>query len=524
MRRREIILLCLLAILLIPSCSEYIPFLEEKAGSFAAIGQRDGIVCISENNGDGRGKPVTLTVGFTGDGDRDYSYQWFSCSDENKSNAARIEGATEKTYTTGYLGEIGKVYYYYCEITGKEGLVKRTKETKVYYVCCTGLPTLIINTSDNVEIINKTDKIPATIRFVSATQDLESESTIKGRGNASWDYFPKRSYTIKLDKKTAFGSLPKSKKWALVSNYNDKTLLRNWFASFMDNSVLDSDSNWNPSYLHVDCILNGEYIGNYTLVEQIRIDDNRLNLPDISKQADPADGGFILEVNWRMDEAYNFISDHGVTFSLKDPDLEDLDAGQAEAVFSYIRSVINYAESVLYSGNYDQFASCFDILSFVDWYIVNEIAKTWDGRFRTSVYMYYDPADSLIHMGPDWDYDDSWGGSDSYDRLSTDGFYLNDCAWYSQLFKCPDFVSALKDRWNDRKAAIIDSVNHLQTMSETIAVSADLNFKKWDILGTRAFTAAPGYRKRKTYQSEIDFMKNWIIERINWLDPAINSL
>ena len=61
-------------------------------------------------------------------------------------------------------------------------------------------------------------------------------------------------------------------------------------------------------------------------------------------------------------------------------------------------------------------------------------------------------------------------------------------------------------------------------MSETLAVSANLNFKKWDILGTRVFTSAPGYEKRKTYQSEIDFMKNWILERIEWLDPAINGL
>lgn len=522
MKRILLLLTCVLTVFV--SCSDYIPYLESQDSSFEAIPKQNNIACISENNGDGTGKPVTLTVSFVEDENKSYNYQWYSCSSISKANPEKIEGATDSSFTTGIIEEIGKPYYYFCEIQESNGAFTKTRETKAFSVCCTGLPTLYISTEDKREIINKTDWIPSTFSFISEDQNLELSASVKGRGNASWNYFPKRSYTIKLDKKNSIGDLPKSKRWVIVSNYNDKTLLRNWFASYMDNTVFGRDGDWDPSYIHVDCILNGEYIGSYTLTEQIRIDDNRIIIPDITEVADYKDGGFILEANFRLDEAYNFISSIGIPFSLKDPDMEDTEIEIAAEIFEYIKSKVNNAESILRSNDFEEISKTVDLDSFVDWYIVNEIAKTFDGRFRTSVYMYYDPSDGLFHMGPDWDYDDSWGGSDYEDRLKTEDFYLNESGWYQYLFNNDEFIEMVRNRWNDKYTETLESISALQSKADEIEASANQNFIKWELLGTSVFTSAPGYRNRKTYQSEVDFMKEWLEDRIIWLNDAINAL
>ena len=64
----------------------------------------------------------------------------------------------------------------------------------------------------------------------------------------------------------------------------------------------------------------------------------------------------------------------------------------------------------------------------------------------------------------------------------------------------------------------------IQETADSISSSAELNFHKWQILGSFAWPNAPGFIKRKTYQSEIDYMVNWLNERFNWLDAELPKL
>ena len=50
-----------------------------------------------------------------------------------------------------------------------------------------------------------------------------------------------------------------------------------------------------------------------------------------------------------------------------------------------------------------------DVDSFVDWYLVNEFSKNSDAIFQKSVFVYYDPADGKLRMGPNWDFDLAFG-------------------------------------------------------------------------------------------------------------------
>ena len=116
-----------------------------------------------------------------------------------------------------------------------------------------------------------------------------------------------------------------------------------------------------------------------------------------------------------------------VAFSLKEPtssDIEDvlsLRYGKtegmklAESVKDYIKTYINDVHAKLYSDDFadvdsdNYYGDYLDVDSFVDWWIMEEFARNTDSNFFASCFMYYDPKDYLIHMGPVWDFDLGFG-------------------------------------------------------------------------------------------------------------------
>ena len=81
------------------------------------------------------------------------------------------------------------------------------------------------------EIKSKEDKHPGS--YVAVISDggrtllVDANAQMKGRGNGSWT-FPKKPFQIKFEKKKQPLDAPaKAKKWTLINNYGDKTLMRN---------------------------------------------------------------------------------------------------------------------------------------------------------------------------------------------------------------------------------------------------------------------------------------------------------
>ena len=62
-------------------------------------------------------------------------------------------------------------------------------------------------------------------------------------------------------------------------------------------------------------------------------------------------------------------------------------------------------------------------------------------------------------------------------------------------------------------------------IDETAAMlerSAAMNFQRWRILGTYVWPNAGNVWERTTYQSEIDYLKDWLTRRMEWMDKEIN--
>ena len=361
-------------------------------------------------------------------------------------------------------------------------------------------------------------KIDATLSVFSKDNRLtDAPLTIKGRGNSSWFNAPKKSYTLKFEYKQDFLGLGKHKSFALIANYFDKTLLRNVSAYSLAKKVFTKMS-WAPSAKTVNLFIDGVYQGLYSAVESVKIAKNRVNIPDISDLVALQDMtafdeyGFILEVNDRLDEDFNFISENKVPFSLKEPDGSDL----TPEICNKIEEKTNQIEAEVYAGNF----SNIDLYSFADWWIVEELAKNTDSQFYSSCYMYFDPSDKKIHMGPVWDFDLGFGNNGV--DVKTEGFQAdeaqNGANWILELRKSEEFKNIVKERWNTCKPLIESyfSGEYEENLSN-IKKDVDVNFIRWPILGKSVWKAPNDCEERKDYDSEVEYFKTWKDNRINWL-------
>lgn len=385
------------------------------------------------------------------------------------------------------------------------------------------LPSVSVNlglSEANFEAFKKKEKINATLSVFSKDNPLADASlTIKGRGNSSWFNAPKKSYTIKFEKKQEFLGFASNKSFALIANYFDKTLLRNITAYSLAKKVFTKMS-WAPSAKTVHLFIDGVYQGLYSAVETIKIAENRVNIKDISdfvssqETTNFEDYGFILEVNDRMDEYTSFKSDKGVPFSLKEPDGKDLN----KDICNKIEEKTNSVEAKVYQGDFSEFD--LDLYSFADWWIVEELAKNTDSQFYSSCYMYFDPAYKTFHMGPVWDFDLGFGNN--MVDVNTDGFQADAAKaganWILELRKSEKFMNIVKERWNECKPLIESyfSGEYEENLSN-IKKDVDVNFIRWPILGKSVWKAPNDCEKRKTYDSEVEYFKTWKDNRIQWL-------
>ncbi|MGB0930611.1 MAG: CotH kinase family protein, partial [Chitinophagales bacterium] len=264
----------------------------------------------------------------------------------------------------------------------------------------TGLPIMYINTENGAAIASKDEYVEGNIDFFGA-KNAESFSSndikIRGRGNSSWALFPKKSYQIKFDDKMEIMGMPKDKRWVLLSNYSDKTMLRNKIS--LDLGQISS-LDWTPQSEFVELFLNGHYRGTYLLTQKVEETSNRVDITN---------DGFLLEVDQldRLNEEDVYFQSDLLLFNIQAPDVE-----WEDSEYLYIKEYINEIEDVLYSETFNDpingYTKYIDVDSFVDWYLINEITKNNDAVFAASVFMNHIPGEKL-KMGPIWDFDIALG-------------------------------------------------------------------------------------------------------------------
>lgn len=396
-------------------------------------------------------------------------------------------------------------------------------------------------------------KLNATLDVFNCEEKIKSaELTIKGRGNSSWKNAPKKSYTIKFKEKQNFLGLGENKSFALIANYFDKTLLRNMTSYELAKNVFGKMP-WNPGTKCVQLFINNVYQGVYLAVETIKISGSRVDIPDVSecKNIEEFENfGFILEIDSRQDEDFNFETEKNVPFSLKEPGGEDLQPSVKESLQEKIRGKIQAAENAVYSEDFANpesvtyYGKFLDVDSFVDWWLMEELAKNTDSNFYSSCYMYFKPDEKKLFMGPVWDFDLGWGNINFYNPdESYTGFKAEEKitgkeenesgksweSWILRLRQDENFVKKAKERWievkpqvesyfNSEKTEDMSYKNNLAFLNNN---EAELNFVRWPILGKSVWKNPAGCEDRKTYGDENKFFTGWQNNRIKWMDENL---
>ena len=381
------------------------------------------------------------------------------------------------------------------------------------------IPVIKIETNNLEEISSKEDYVKGTFEFNSGDYDFEDfvqPIKIRGRGNSTWD-MPKKSYQFKLDEKHNLFNFPEDKKWLMLANYSDKTMLRNALAFELGYlSILD----WTPNYHFAEVVINGKAKGLYQFTEKVETgDDNRVKI---------GDEGFLLEVDQlsRIDyDDISFWTEKKLLFVVKDPDLE---SGSSE--LEKIKSYVIQTENVLYSEEFDDpfngYSKYIDVDSFVDWYLINEISKNNDAIFFSSVYMNYVQGGKL-KMGPIWDFDIAFGNINYNNNEKIDGFYVKNAPWIERLFQDKFFVEKVKSRYNyfySNKNTIIDKSNYY---SEQLAQARFNNENTWNVLGKYVWPNNVTFNSSwssSPFKEEQNYLNSWISDRMDWLNVEINKL
>ena len=377
----------------------------------------------------------------------------------------------------------------------------------------TGLPVVIINTPDSKAITSKTDWMDdteITIYKNDGTIDYtDNKSQIRGRGNSTWDY-PKKPYALKLNKKSEILGMPKHKRWVLLANWMDRTLMRNEFAFEI---ARNTDLAWTPRGQFVEVILNGKHIGNYYLCEQIKIDENRVNIAEMKEtdiDGDNITGGYLMELDVYYDEVNKFKSAYReLPYMFKDPDEDVLQPAQMEYLKNYVNSMERdlYAENWLENREYTEYM---DVNSFIDWWFVHELAENGESGWPKSSYMYKDRLGKLT-AGPVWDFD--WGTFIPNRQY----FFIKNAIYYGRLFQDPEFGKLTKERWQTLKPKFESIPNKIRSQAEAIRHSEWINHELWPV------TSTENLDQDLSFKDAINRMINAYESKLKWLDQQIEG-
>ena len=362
-----------------------------------------------------------------------------------------------------------------------------------------GLPRIVIKTEYSKEIEDRENYVNAEFQIFGKNKPKSKiyDMLIRGRGNTTWVYYPKKPYAIKFNKKVSLFGMPGAKNWVLLANYRERTLMRNALAFKV---ASNTDLEWSPKGVFVELFLNGTFLGNYYLCEKVEVKESRVN---IDKNA------YLLEFDRNYDEEYKFrttIKNYPV--NIKNPD------NPTAASFAYIQDYIDTVESILY-GKMDglDIEEYIDLKSFVDYFIVNNIAQNYEINGPKSVFMHKD-LNGKLKIGPVWDFDYM---TFNPSRL---GLCCTERLWYDKLLKNKNFISLLKQQWNSYKEAFFKNDVFIDSIADYIHDSNERNYSIWpiriktDLIGDEKFS----------FDDAVEMLKTVYINQISRLDLEINGL
>ncbi len=339
---------------------------------------------------------------------------------------------------------------------------------------------------------------------------------VRLRGNSTL-YYPKSSFKIKFDEDVPLLGMHAYDEWCLIANYPDKTLLRNWLAYEMAARL---GMPFVPTHRFVEVYVNGKHQGNYLLTDQVEIGETRVNIPKLKKSSSNITGGYLMEADYRAKEEADAIwwESYGMPISLKQP--KEPTAEQLK----YISTFVQNADSLIMAGD-TKGLKYFDYESTTQWFLINELFKNCDASGFASIFFYKNADDDKLYMSPAWDFDIGAGNAAHNAKAGT----LTTSDWYVRYWAR---IARLHDTgyntwwkytvtyWIANRQKLRDVIEMIDPLVETYKLSIDENNKLWPDMQEPSGFVVQG---NTTYQMQIDYLKNFLNKRYDWLNTKFES-
>ena len=222
---------------------------------------------------------------------------------------------------------------------------------------------------------------------------------------------------------------------------------------------------------------------------------------------------------------------------------------------TYIEDYVDQCLKALSDQNWELICELMDVDSFVDFYIIQEMYMNKDCFWR-SVYFYKEPGGKL-YAGPVWDMDqgagnvsDMFGGGvdettpdidfKKYDYTNSKGevewtknegvpWIAGVNTWYRRLLRNEEFVALVQTRLKEYGPVMMEILDAATTDNSNsdsyyslYGEAMERNFERWQILGRRLWPNSKKVASMTTVTEQIDYTREWLIERYNVLCKHYN--
>ena len=382
--------------------------------------------------------------------------------------------------------------------------------------------------------------------------DYEGYISLRYRGNSTFNDSPKKPLSFRtLDGPIKYASkqrvkilgMGKDDNWALLAPYSDKSMMRDLLAFEISRPWME----YTPQGRYCEVFLDGTYYGVYILCEVVSEGKHRLNLAKPRKEGIELTGDYLVEVDYDDDVHYRSkyhpvdsngkaLTDRFIHFQYKSPKYEDLNSAQLHYINRRIDAMEQALASPQFSDPKQGYRRYIDVTSFIDYQIAMELGHSIDGyRKSGKLYKRRDNVDGRFKTVV-WDMNLAYGNCKIREGWRTEGwiYQSNDLFyaegedflipfWWTRLNSDEAYTAMLRDRWaqyrqsNLREEALMAVIDSMATVL-TAQGAMQRDSQAWPRWGKYVW---PNYYISKDFDDEIAFLKQWLHDRIAWMDSQL---
>ena len=380
-----------------------------------------------------------------------------------------------------------------CTLFFPNGILAQYSEEEIHlpqdYLSNT-LPVMYVTTDSLKPIESKNIYLKGTYYFdpkgvegVDSIGSVDNQLAlqIRGRGNASWT-LAKKPYRIKLDKKTSFFGMSKSKHFALMAHFTD------WRGFLKEESGYEVSRRmklaFTPEQHPIELVVNGDYKGIYFITQNIRVDKDRVNITE-QEEGDTIPenitGGWLIEKDNYVDSPqFDLPRSKKFHITIHSPEV------MSDQQMDYIKNFVTTADSLLYVEDKmsREWENYIDIDALARFYIVQEVVQNTEA-FSGSLFMHKERGDSTkLIFGPVWDFGSVTGHpvTKNYKKLwmFEDIPAYAENVWIEEMLKFPHFQRVIREVWTKEYNDLSNGLgNYLQEWANKNIQAGLADHNRW---------------------------------------------